>query len=184
VSRVNELRASKGLGAVTVDSNLSSVAQNWALHMGQSDAISHRASLAAGVTIDWRLLGENVGIAPDVNQMMDAFIASPSHYKNLVNPNFNRIGIGTVSTPDGLFSAHEFAQVATAAAPAPVRAPSAVVTKAPAAPTTIVAPATTSTTEAPASTVAPVSEFNGSPISNNISHTADKEEHSKAEGGC
>jgi hypothetical protein len=194
VTRVNELRASKGLGPVAIDSNLTSVANDWAVHMAQGDAIAHRSNLAAGITINWQLLGENVGLAPTVNQAMDAFIASPTHYKNLVNPKFNYIGVGTVSTPDGLYTAHEFAQVngAPATAPAPAPAPAAAAPKAPAAPTTTstppvveppaAVPAVTSTTEAPASTDASVSDFEGSPISSNTNN--DKEEHKQAETGC
>jgi hypothetical protein len=167
VNQINQLRASKGLGALAVDSNLSSVAQGWAQHMGEAGAISHRSSLASGITIDWRLLGENVGHAPDVDQMMTAFINSPAHYKNLVEGSFNYIGVGTVRTADGmLFSAHEFAYVrpAAAPAPAPTPAPAPAVKAAPAkvavqnaAPAvTTPAPAVTSTTAAPVTTVVTV----------------------------
>jgi uncharacterized protein YkwD len=178
VSKINALRASKGLAAVTVDSNLSGIAQDWAQHMADQGALAHRPNLAAGVTIDWKLLGENVGQAPDVDQMMNAFVNSPAHYKNLVEGSFTRIGVGTVRTADGqLFSAHEFASVRSAApAPAPAPAPAVAPSPKPAparvvpqnsAPVITAAPATTSTvvTTAPATvtTEAPVTIEHAAP---------------------
>jgi uncharacterized protein YkwD len=122
VAAINQLRASKGLGTLSVDGNLSSIAQNWAVNMGSQDTIFHRSNLADGVTIDWTRLGENVGMGPTVSDLMNAFINSPHHYENLVDPRFTRIGVGTVRTPDGLmYTAHEFAAVGySAPAPAPV----------------------------------------------------------------
>ena len=168
VNEVNKVRASKGLSALAVSSNLASVAQDWAVHMAQQEGLSHRPNLAAGVTVDWKLLGENVGRAPEVDQQMTAFINSATHYKNLVEGSFTHIGVGTVRTPDGLlYTAHEFANVRPAApAPSTAPAPSAAPTSAPApapkvvsqpaAPVVTVAPApapSTSTTEAPVTVV-------------------------------
>ncbi len=112
VAAINQLRESKGLGDLTVDSNLTSIATSWSVTMAQSDSIFHRSNLASDVTIDWKRLGENVGEGPNVSDLMAAFIASAHHYENLVDPTFTRIGVGTARTPDGiLYTAHEFAAV-------------------------------------------------------------------------
>ena len=154
VAAINELRASKGLGALTVDSNLSSIAQNWAVTMGQQDTIFHRSNLADGVTIDWTRLGENVGMGPTVSDLMNAFINSPHHYENLVDPRFTRIGVGSVRNPDGMmYTAHEFAAVAGSSAPAP--APVAATPKAVSAPKTYTPRATTPRPTTPATTPPP-----------------------------
>jgi uncharacterized protein YkwD len=163
VVKINELRLSKGLAPLVVDANLTGIADDWAKTMAQSDSIFHRTDLRSGVTGNWRRLGENVGVGPDVPQLMDAFIASPGHYANLVDPTFTSIGVGTVRTPDGLlYTAHEFAALAGAS---PVTTPPAprvttprvttprvttprVVTPRVTAPPTTVAP-TTTTTEPP-----------------------------------
>jgi hypothetical protein len=155
VDEVNRIRASKGLGALVVDSNLSAVAQEWAQHIGEAQAASHRPNLAAGITINWRVLGENVGASPTVSEMMRAFVNSATHYDNIVNASFTRIGIGTVRAPDGmLYSAHEFASVRT---PAPARVVPqqrgpAVAAVAPSTSTTTVTTVVTETVEAPPST--------------------------------
>lgn len=160
VAKVNELRASKGLNTLTVDSNLTAIAQDWSAQMAAAHAISHRSNLASGVTSNWRKLGENVGMGPDVTALMDAFITSPTHYANLVDPSFTHIGVGTFRTAEGLvYTAHEFAYIKAAApapAPAPAVAPAAVSAPAPrpASPPVTVAPAPP-TTAAPVTTTAP-----------------------------
>lgn len=110
VSAINQLRAEKGLNPLAVDGQLSGIANDWAVQMAQADGISHRLDLRAGITALWRRLGENVGFGPTVTSLMNAFIASAGHYKNLVDPTFTHIGVGTVRTSNGmLYTAHEFA---------------------------------------------------------------------------
>jgi hypothetical protein len=165
VAAINQLRASKGLGQLTVDSNLSSIAQNWAVNMGSQDSIFHRSDLSEGVTIDWTRLGENVGEGPTVNDLMNAFINSPHHYENLVDPRFTRIGVGTVRNPDGMmYTAHEFAAVAGSSAPAPSPAPVAAKPKATAAPKTYTPRVTTPRPSAPPTTKAPVTTTTEPPV--------------------
>lgn len=108
VTAINQLRAGLGLAPLQVDAELSNVANGWAVQMAQNDGISHRLDLKAGISALWRTLGENVGFGPTVSQLMDAFIASAGHYKNLVDPKFTRIGVGTVRVGDMLYTAHEF----------------------------------------------------------------------------
>src|SRR5689334_6865423 len=95
VAKINELRVSKGLNALAVDGNLTSIAQDWSAKMASDQAISHRSDLSSGVTSNWRRLGENVGRGPDVDQLMAAFTASQAHYNNMVDPTFTHIGVGT-----------------------------------------------------------------------------------------
>lgn len=159
VASINNLRASQGLNALSVDGNLSDIAQSWANQMALEDGISHRADLRSGVTGNWQTLGENVGVGPSVGSLMDAFIASPGHYKNLVDPRFTHVGVGTVRIGGLLYTAHEFMAVRGGAvsAPAPAPAPTTPVTAAPRVRTVAAprAPAVTAppTTQAPPTTV-------------------------------
>ena len=163
VDAINQLRASQGLNALSVDANLTDVAQGWAVQMAENDGISHRLDLRAGITALWKTIGENVGVGPDVTSLMNAFIASPGHYKNLVDPRFTRIGVGSVRTSNGLlYTAHEFMAVQADSAgagstvtppptdPPTTRAPRIVTPRTTAAPTT--APPVTVTTLPPATT--------------------------------
>lgn len=194
VAAINQLRESKGLNDLIVDNNLTSIAQNWAVTMGQADDIFHRSNLADGVTINWKRLGENVGMGPTVTDLMNAFIASPHHYENLVDPTFTHVGVGTVRTPNGLmYTAHEFAAVvgASTSKPAPVAAPVAttprvttprvVTPRVTTPPTTPPPPPTTSTTEAPAIVQRLVSHNNKL---NNSSSNNHQQQQNKSNGRC
>ena len=116
VAQINALRASKGLQALAVHPALVAVARGWAAQMAAADKISHNPNLAAEVRADWQKLGENVGVGMTVDKLHDAFVASPAHYRNLVDPAFEYIGVGVVIGRDGaIFTAHELMQLRTAA---------------------------------------------------------------------
>ena len=120
LAKINNLRASKGLGALAIDGQLTSIARNWTAHMASAGAISHNPNLATQVTENWQKLGENVGEGPDVDTLFQAFVNSPHHYANLVDPAFSLVGIGVVVAPDGtMYTTHDFEQPASSPAPPP-----------------------------------------------------------------
>ena len=120
LAKINNLRASKGLGALGIDSQLTSVARNWTAHMASAGAISHNPNLGTQVTENWQKLGENVGEGPDVDTLFQAFVNSPHHYANLVDPAFSLVGIGVVVAADGtMYTTHDFEQPANSPAPPP-----------------------------------------------------------------
>ncbi len=198
VAAINNLRISQGLNALSVDGNLANVAQDWANQMALADGISHRSDLRSGITADWQTLGENVGVGPTVSSLMDAFIASPGHYKNLVDPRFTHIGVGTVRISGILYTAHEFMAVRGAVASTPTPVPSTPVTAAPrvrtvaapkpAAPV-VTAPPTTATpptTVAPAPTALPT-DVEQLPADHELHHSSQnnqQEQKGKSSGRC
>jgi hypothetical protein len=96
-----------------------------------------------------------VGFGPTVKELMNAFIASPGHYKNLVDPTFTHIGVGTVRTQNGmLYTAHEFMALEGSRSPAVTAAP-APVTTTPKVHTTTAPRVTTPPVTSPPTTVAP-----------------------------
>jgi hypothetical protein len=158
VTQINSLRATKGLAALAVDTGLTGKARAWAQTMADKSVIWH-SSLSDGITADWQKLGENVGMGGTVDGLHIAFVNSPHHYENLVDPSFRSIGVGVVRSTTGvIFVAEEFMEPRAAAAapsipltipaartpisvrePAAVQAPAAVPAKALA---TVPAPAT------------------------------------------
>ena len=86
VSRINGIRQSLGLQPLAVYGELQGVARGWADQMVANGGISHNPSLAGEVSAPWRKLGENVGVGPDVASLMKAFVNSPAHYRNIVDP--------------------------------------------------------------------------------------------------
>lgn len=130
VSRINTLRAGKGLAPLKVDAELTSIGRRWAGKMASAGRISHNPNFKYEVTQDWVKLGENVGTGPDVKSIHDAFVASSTHYANMADGAFTRIGVGVVIGPNGaIYTSHQFMRLAaddgakTTAAPAPAPAP-------------------------------------------------------------
>ena len=108
VEKINILRTSEGLGALPVDVDLTVIARRWAKAMADADQISHNLGFQGDVNPNWLKIGENVGRGGDVNRLMAAFVASPAHYKNLVDPRFELVGIGVVVVDGTIFTAHQF----------------------------------------------------------------------------
>jgi cell division septation protein DedD len=140
VAKINDLRASKGLAPLQVNANLVAKARAWSAGMAAAGKIWH-STLSDGVTEDWRKLGENVGMGGSVEGLHTAFVNSPHHYDNLVDPAFSHVGIGIVMNGNTIFVSEVFMQLM------PVKLP--VVNLPLTAPTTA-PPATTSTTAKPA----------------------------------
>jgi hypothetical protein len=142
VAKINALRASKGLSQLEVHPELLALGRSWAGQMAKADQISHNPNLANAVQADWQKLGENVGVGMTVDKLHQAFIDSPAHYKNLVDPVWTHIGVGVVIGKDGaIFTSHQFMQLR-------VSTPT---------PPTTTAPRPT-TTRPPATTAVPVTE--------------------------
>ena len=118
VALINNLRSSNGAPVLSVDGPLTAVARRWASTMADQGHISHNPSLASDVTGAWIKLGENVGVGPDVQTVFRAFVASPEHYRNLLDPGFSRVGVGVVRVTNGIYTTHDFEQL-PAAAPRP-----------------------------------------------------------------
>jgi hypothetical protein len=120
VARINSLRQSKGLAPLAVYGELQGVARNWTDQMVANGGISHNPNLAGDVSANWSKLGENVGVGQSVDSLMNAFINSPAHYKNLVDPAYNYIGVGVSYDSNGtMYTTHDFMALNDGPAPAP-----------------------------------------------------------------
>ncbi|MDQ1515008.1 MAG: hypothetical protein QOE80_838 [Actinomycetota bacterium] len=134
VAKINDLRMSKGLPALEVNGNLVAKARDWAAGMAAAGRIWH-STLSDGITLDWQKLGENVGMGGSVDGLEAAFVASPHHYENMVDPNFGYVGIGIAKNSSGtLFVSEVFMQLMPAKVAVtlpPVTAPRVTPTTAP-----------------------------------------------------
>ena len=116
--RVNRVRVDRHLKPLRRSRELARAAQQHADDMARNGYLSHtnlegRNPLervqTAGIE-GFRLLAENIGesnigesnIAGDrIAAVIEAWLASTAHRKNLLNPAFNHTGIGAAETPDG-----------------------------------------------------------------------------------
>ena len=81
--------------------------------MSQTGRLEHADDLSLGLSADWRKLGENVGVAPisQIDELFEAFVASPTHLANLIDPSFDLIGIGIVHADGDLWMTQRFMDV-------------------------------------------------------------------------
>lgn len=105
----NNYRAQNGLAPVTLDSTLTNVATIRSEEGVQQGYISHTRSDGSNVTaiannwgVNWRIMGENLGrYQTTPSQLVNMWIDSASHRANLVNPSFERVGVGIARAADG-----------------------------------------------------------------------------------
>jgi hypothetical protein len=102
VRRINEIRVANGLRPVVEDVELSTKARNWSIHMANGNCglipLCHDPNLASGITSNWTELGENVAYAQlgDNAKVMNTFVNSAMHRRNLLDPAFTRVGVGVI----------------------------------------------------------------------------------------
>lgn len=103
VELVNSERAKAGVGALTVDSKITAVARVYSRDMFERRYFSHISPegtdvgnrLTAG-GVSFTYAGENLAYAPDLATAHQGLMDSEGHRKNILDPEFRRIGIGVI----------------------------------------------------------------------------------------
>lgn len=105
VDLTNRERTSAGLAPLVVDNRVRDVAAVWTQTMLDRGDLSHNPTLQQQMTLspasDWRVVGENVGYAPTVKDLHQAFMDSPDHADNILHDEFTRISVAAMQHPDG-----------------------------------------------------------------------------------
>jgi hypothetical protein len=119
----NQLRVNHGLNPLATSGTLVSIARSWSSNMAAAGAISHNMNLPNQVSLPWEKLGENVGTGWSVDSIQNAFINSPHHYENLVDPVYNYVGIGVVDSGGKIYVTVDFMELGAVPAAAPASTP-------------------------------------------------------------
>jgi uncharacterized protein YkwD len=98
--RLNAERQANGLAAVNPQEALMTKAQVWADYLASIGSLQH-SNVAEGAAPGWWILGENVGSGPSVEAVQAAFMNSPGHRANILNPEFNWAGAGVAVSGNG-----------------------------------------------------------------------------------
>jgi uncharacterized protein YkwD len=107
-SKVNSLRSSNGLAALSSDGSLNSYARSWAKHMATKNKLSH-SNLGALIP-PWKAAGENVGMGGSVSGVFGLLAGSSGHLQNMVG-DYTHIGVGVWIESDGtIWTSHVFAR--------------------------------------------------------------------------
>lgn len=110
VTQVNSERAARGLAPVTVDSRLTTAAQNHSNYQASKKKMTHTGSggTSAGTRItnagySWSTWGENVAAGQaNCASVMSAWMNSSGHRANILNPKFKHIGMGAALGSNGV----------------------------------------------------------------------------------
>ena len=106
VCPVNRQRTARALPALRVDGRLDRSAQHWSSAMVADNDFSHGSNFGArirGFGFVWSAAGENIATGyatPDA--VVNAWMASPGHCRNILSPRFAFIGTGV--SPRGIRS--------------------------------------------------------------------------------
>lgn len=105
VSLVNQERAKAGLSPLQLDKDLSNVARYKSADMRDNQYFDHQSptygspfQMMDQFGISYQYAGENIAAGQMSPQaVMDAWMNSPGHRQNIMNPNYTHIGVGYVS---------------------------------------------------------------------------------------
>ncbi|MGH2350778.1 MAG: CvpA family protein, partial [Chloroflexota bacterium] len=100
---VNAERAKAGLRPLVADERLRQVARQHSQEMFRLGYFSHTSPTDGSPSerleqsgIDFRTAGENLAYAPTVEIAHSGLMASPGHRRNILTPEFSRVGIGVM----------------------------------------------------------------------------------------
>jgi len=117
----NHERKELGLAPLQWDAALASAAQGHAETMAQHNAISHqfpgepdfsRRTRDAGA--HFTIIAENVAVGPDADEIHDAWMKSPGHRRNLLDPELTALGVSVVKRDGQLFAVEDFSRAVIA----------------------------------------------------------------------
>jgi uncharacterized protein YkwD len=113
----NQARAAAGAGPLEWDPALATAARKHCLRMAAAGNISHRyadeqdlSERAGSAGAHFSLVEENVASAWDAEAIHDAWMHSPGHRTNLLNPEVNRVGIALVAGRNTLYAVADYSR--------------------------------------------------------------------------
>ena len=117
VRLTNQARTRQGLQPLTVDRRLTSAARRHSELMVQHRALSHQFAgepplqnriAAEGLPSD--RLAENIAVNQEPVSAHDALMHSPPHRRNILDPDYNTVGIGVVRQGENIYVTEDFAR--------------------------------------------------------------------------
>jgi hypothetical protein len=116
VQLVNQERATRGLPPLAVDQRLTQAARKHTELMAEHKALSHQFD--GEPTMEVRFAdenlrsdqqAENVGLSKDVPSAHQGFMHSPAHRSNILNSDYNAVGVAVLRSGDHVYVTEDFA---------------------------------------------------------------------------
>jgi uncharacterized protein YkwD len=95
IASVNQSRSEQGLKPLRENVELDQKADAWAQHLRDVCDLSH-STLSDGAPSTWLKLGENVGYGGTIAVIHEAYLNSPGHRANIMDPTFTQVGAAAV----------------------------------------------------------------------------------------
>jgi len=113
---MNQARSDAGASPLRIDSHLTEAAHDHAMLMAKKRALSHQFPgepplsdrLLASGKIRLDKMGENVALDVTIEGANEHFLHSPPHRKNLLDPDFNIVGLAIVVSGDQIYVVQDF----------------------------------------------------------------------------
>ena len=111
----NRERKALGVGPLRWDEALAAAARRHAETMAQHNAISHQfpgeadfSRRASEAGAHFNAVAENVAVGQDAAEIHHAWMESPGHRRNLLDPTMNSLGVAVVRRDGNLFAVEDF----------------------------------------------------------------------------
>jgi uncharacterized protein YkwD len=106
----NVQRRQHGVRPLTAGSCADRYAESWARHLASRNAFYHQSLTPILRTCDKRAAAENIGKGTvSAKRMVTLWMSSPDHRRNLLNPRYHHLGIGSVYSRGGtLYNVQDF----------------------------------------------------------------------------
>lgn len=115
VQMANQARAEAGAGPLKWDPALALAARQHCLLMAADGSISHQypgepdvSMRAAQAGAHFSMIEENVALASTPAEIHDAWMNSPGHRANLLNPKVDHVGVALVAGRHGLYAVADY----------------------------------------------------------------------------
>jgi uncharacterized protein YkwD len=92
---MNEVRSNHSVRRIKLTERLSKIARRHSSRMAERGELYHSNLRRTFRGINYRVVGENVGYAGSLDQLLEAFLDSPPHAQNLLGK-WRRTGVGVV----------------------------------------------------------------------------------------
>lgn len=115
VQLINQERANQGLQPLAVDQRLTEAAQKHTVLMVQHKTLAHQFDGEPALQLRFGdesfpsdRQGENIGFAKDVDSVHQGLMHSPPHRANVLDPNFNAVGVAIMRSGGEVYVTEDF----------------------------------------------------------------------------
>lgn len=115
--RANQERSSRGIRPLKWDGSLAEAARQHALRMAGQDMLSHQlpgepelAEREKDAGAEMSAAAENIASGPNVEGIHTGWMNSPGHRRNLLNPQYDSVGIAVIQRGETFWAVEDFAR--------------------------------------------------------------------------